>query len=247
MTKEKELYFMTDIFRSIVCIAIILFGGSFAFSQKKAEVVVLSTLHQLHSTTKNYSFEKLSKTIERIKPDVLAVELTLADLESRKEQKNKIEYQKSVFPLLEKHRYKAVALEPAEPLYSEIINLLKESNRENQAKFPQKVEAFTAYSNSLYEYLSSYWDSPAAVNSAETDAHFEVKHRFQNALFGAKEAKVWNDWNSYFLAQILNAAKENKGKRILVLVGAEHSYWLRQHLRNNQEINFLEVRELLKD
>lgn len=236
---------MKNLVRASFCILIILICVSFAFSQKKAEVFVLSTLHQFHSDSKYYSFQTLSNTIEKIKPDVLAVELTPQDLESRKEQKTKIEYQKSVFPLIEKNKYQTIALEPAEPLYSEIIDLLKESNKENQEKFPQKIEAFSVYSNSLYDYLFKHWNSVKAVNSKETDAHFEVKHQFQNRLFGEKEAKVWNDWNSYFLTQILDAAAKNKGKRILVLVGVEHSYWLRNHLRNNQTVKLLEAEKLL--
>jgi pheromone shutdown protein TraB len=228
--------------------AFILLILAFAVSangQKKTQVVVLSTLHQFHSTNTNYSFEALAKTIERIKPDVLAVELTAKDLESRREQKVKIEYANSVFPLLDKYKYKTVALEPNEPLYSELINLLKESNKENQEKFPQKVEAFSNYSNALYDYLFKYWTSIEAVNSSQTDALFEIKHNFQNSLFGEKEAKVWNDWNSYFLKQIKDSAAKNKGKRILVLVGAEHSYWLRKNLQNDPEINLFKIKDLL--
>lgn len=227
------------------CILVLLVFAFSAYAQKKTEVIVLSTLHQFHSTNTKYSFETLAKTIERINPDVLAVELTPNDLESRREQKVKTEYVRSVFPLIDKHKYKTVALEPNEPLYSELINLLKESNKENQENFPQKVEAFTTYSNAVYDYLFKYWTSIEAVNSSETDALFEVKHNFQNSLFGEKEAKVWNDWNSYFLKQIKDSAAKNKGKRILVLVGAEHSYWLRKNLQNDPEINLFKIKDLL--
>lgn len=215
------------------------------YGQNKTEVVVLSTLHQFHEENKNYSFEVLSKTIETVKPDILAVELTPKDLESRREQQVKREYARSVFPLIDKHKYKTVAIEPAEPLFSELIALMKESNKENQEKFPQKVEAFSVYSDALYEYLFKHWDSVKTVNSAETDALFEVKHNYQNSLFGAKEAKVWNDWNTHFLKQIKTVAAENKGKRILVLVGAEHSYWLKKEFGKDAEINLRKVEDYL--
>lgn len=236
---------MQNLFKILLCLIFFFFLNSLLFAQKKTEVVILSTLHQFHATNANYSFEILSKTIETIKPDVLALELTPKDLQTGREQKVKLEYAKSVFPLIEKHKYKTVTLEPDEPLFTELINLLKESNKENQEKSPQKVEAFSIYSDALYDYLFKHWNSVKAVNSSETDALFEVKHNFQNSLFGEKEAKVWNDWNTHFLKQILNSAAQNNGKRILVLVGAEHSYWLRKNLRIKPEINLLEIQDFL--
>jgi hypothetical protein len=87
---------------------------------RQTEVIVLSTLHQLHGETEGYSYEDLSNLIERLNPDVLAVELTTKDLESRRDQSVKQEYQESVFPLLEKHNYIVVPLEPSPPLLGEL-------------------------------------------------------------------------------------------------------------------------------
>lgn len=216
------------------------------FSQQKTEVFVLSTLHQFHAENKNYSFETLSRIIERYDPDIIAAELTPADLENRKEQKTKQEYQKSVFPIADKHKYKLIALEPAEPKFSELVGLIRESEKTLGEKSPEKAEAFSVYSKSLYDYLFNIWDSPFAVNSPETDALFEVKHKFQNTLFGEAQEKGWNGWNQNFLDKILEAAKNNKGKKIIVLIGAEHGYWLRKRLRENSEIKLIEPQTILK-
>src|SRR5689334_20822180 len=89
----------------LILISIIHCGFSPTFAtrsfepEKKTEVIVLSTLHQFHEQSKFYSFAALSQLIEKLRPDVLAVELTPADLASRKEQKVKQEYRRSVFPL----------------------------------------------------------------------------------------------------------------------------------------------------
>ncbi|MCB1022933.1 MAG: hypothetical protein KDB79_00985 [Acidobacteria bacterium] len=231
---------------SVFCLFIILAGTNYLVAQNKADVFVLSTLHQYHETSKYYSFEELSRIVEEIDPDILAVELTADDLKSRKDQKVKQEYQRSIFPLIEKHKYQAVPLEPAEPLFSALLKLYKESSDENQAKSPQKVEAFSVYSNSLYDHLFKQWDSPRDVNSKMTDTLFELKHDFQNALFGEKEAKVWNDWNTHFLETITKAAEQNRGKKILVVVGVEHSYWLRGHLRKEAGVNYREIETVIK-
>lgn len=218
----------------------------FLFAQPASEVVVLSTLHQFHGTNQGYSFADLSAIIERIEPDILAVELTPVALKNRTEQKTKQEYPRSVFPLIDKHGYKAVPLEPAEPEYSRLVGLLTQSNKKMREKQPERLEAFSVYSKKLYEHLHETWKSPAAVNSPETDALFDVKHRFQNALFGESEREVWDGWNSHFLKQILSTAKLNPGKRILVLVGAEHAYWLRNRLKEAQDVRLIDVQRFLR-
>jgi hypothetical protein len=209
-----------------------------------AEVIVLATLHQFHGQTEGYSFEDLSNVIEQLHPDILAVELTAADVESRREQTTKQEYQRAVFPLLDKHDYLVVPLEPPQPLYDELVGLFRKAQKNLGEDNPAAAETFGIYTDALYEILWARWTSPGAVNSRETDALFESKHRFQSALLGPDEAKAWEAWNQYFLQQVLDAANTNPGKRILVLVGVEHAYWLRARLKRS-DIVLLDTKKLL--
>lgn len=212
---------------------------------KKSEIFVLATLHQYHATSKYYSFETLSRIIEGLHPDILAVELTPADLASRKEQKTKQEYQKSIFPLIDKHKYLTVPLEPSEPEFTRLVSLIRESDKDLSEKSPGKAEAFSKYVDTLYDYLFKTWDSPMSVNSKCTDALFEVKHNYQNSIYDDRQTKGWEGWNTHFLDTILETAQKNKGKRIVVTVGAEHAYWLREKLRANRSITLLEANDLL--
>lgn len=213
---------------------------------KKAEIFVLATLHQFHDESKYYSFETLSGIIETLRPDVLAVELTPADLASRREQKTKQEYQKSIFPLIDKHKYKTVALEPAEPKFSELVSLIRDSEKDLREKSPAKSEAFSLYVKTLYDHLFNTWNSPLAVNSRQTDAFFEVKHDYQNAIYDERQKQGWEGWNTHFLEKILEAANNNPGKRIVVTIGAEHAFWLRKNLRENKTVTLLEAEKYLK-
>jgi len=81
-------------------------------SPQPSEVVVLCALHQLHEQAPFYTYADLNAAIEKLHPDVLAVELTPADLKDKVEQKNKREYQNSVYHLLRRHNWTTVALEP---------------------------------------------------------------------------------------------------------------------------------------
>lgn len=213
---------------------------------KSAEVIVLSTLHQFHEQTEGYTFDDLSRIIEQLRPDVLAVELTMADIESRRDQSTKQEYQRSVFPLLEKHSYVIVPLEPSQPLFDELVGLFRNAQKELSEQNPDAAEAFGLYVDTLYEMLRERWTSPESVNSRATDILFESKHRFQSAIFGPMEDQAWERWNQHFLHQILVAADANPGARILVLVGAEHAYWLRAHLKLS-EVILLDVDHLFSD
>jgi predicted MPP superfamily phosphohydrolase len=234
-------------FKTLILLVLILFCSStVSFAQKKkTQIFVLSALHQLHERTKFYSFETLSQIIEKQKPDVLAVELTASDLQTRKEQKTKQEYQRSVFPLLDKHKYTVVSLEPAEPKFSQIVTLVRESEKELREKSPEKGEAFSVYNRLLFDYLLKTWSSPLDVNSAQTDALLEVKHNYQNELFGDKQTQGWESWNRHFLEVILEAAQKYPGKKIVVLVGLEHSYWLRKELGNNKDVILLKAEQML--
>lgn len=217
-----------------------------ASAADRAEVIVLSTLHQLHAETEGYSFTDLSEVIEQLQPDILAVELTAEDIESRRDQSTKQEYQRAVFPLLDKHDYDVVPLEPPQPLYDELVGLFRKSQNDLGEQNPAGAESFNLYADSLFEFLGERWDSPGAVNSRATDILFESKHRFQSVLFGSEEAQAWQGWNQHFLQQILKTAEAHPGKRILVLVGAEHAYWLRAHLADS-EVVLLDTQRLLAD
>lgn len=228
----------------ILCLPWSVFSQS-SGKDKKSEIFILATLHQYHATSKYYSFETLSRIIEGLHPEILAVELTPTDLVSHKEQKTKQEYQKSIFPLIDKHKYLTVPLEPSEPDFTRLVSLIRESDKDLSEKSPGKADAFSKYVDSLYDYLFKTWDSPLSVNSNCTDALFEVKHNYQNAIYDDRQKQGWEGWNTHFLEKILETAQKNKGKRIVVTVGAEHAYWLREKLRANGSITLLEANELL--
>ena len=49
-----------------------------------------------------------------------------------------------------------------------------------------------------------------------------------------------------FPGVVLQAAKENPGKRIVVIVGSEHGYWLRGHLAQAGGVQLLDTAGLLR-
>lgn len=210
-----------------------------------AQVIVLVTLHRMHETVPGYSFDRLGQIIEQLKPDVLCVELQPEDLTARPDESTKREYPKVIYPLIDRYHYQVYALEPAEPTYSAIIKPYVAGAQIFQKEQPAMASAFDQYSKGLYAGLTAYWTSPARVNDATTDAQFTAKHALQQAMMGAAERTGWQRWNGEFLATITRAARENPGKRIVVTVGAEHGYWLRDHLADVSGVKLLDTASML--
>lgn len=225
----------------------------FAFSAfgvqagEKAEVAVLSVMHKLHAEMPYYDFDDIERIIETLKPDVLCVELQPDDLKSRPDEKNKQEYPRVVYPLIDEHGYRVYAMEPAEPKFSELLQPYLEANRRFMEEQPDKSATLDRFIESTYGALNAYWQSPADVNGEITDHVFRAKHDTQGALVGEGERQGWENWNSHFLGVIETAVRENPEKRVLVIVGAEHAYWLRERLAANTSIKQLDTAALLRN
>lgn len=212
----------------------------------RSEVVVLSTLHALHEEVPGYDYDALGRALRSLRPDVLAVELTPTALASRAPQRIKREYPQVVYPLLDALDLRAVALEPAEPLYSELVALNVEASRKLAESEPHKAEAFAVFVDEAMAMLRVHWRTPAAANDATTDRMFSLKHRFQDALYPPTQAEAWRRWNEHFLARIVDTARDCRGCRVVALVGAEHGYWLRESLAGRDDLRLADTAELLR-
>lgn len=203
-----------------------------AFAQEPgpAKVVVLSTLHQIHHRVSGYSYQRLIRILEQLKPDIIAAELTDDDIASLRDQSVKTEYQLAVFPYIRRTGVPLVAIEPTEPRYSELVGLMRNATKSAKTVRPERYKTLTGFTNTLYDHLYARWTDACSVQSETTDALFEVKHRFQNDVLGKDEKQGWEGWNQEMASRIASAARRNPGKRIVVLVGAEHGYWIRQSL-----------------
>ena len=211
-----------------------------------AEVVVLATLHGFHESVPAYGFDRLRQIIEQIHPDMLCLEVQAQDLQEHAPEKVKVEYPRVIYPLIEQHHYRTCTLEPAEPEFSAMVKPYVASVRDFQSAHPQQAKAFDAYAESGLQALRTYWVTPERVNDATTDAVFAAKHELQEAMIGAGERKGWEGWNRHFQKVILDVARKNPGQRILVLVGVEHTYWLRRHLQNQPGIRLENTQALLR-
>ena len=230
-------------------ILLLIFGTTLSLSAGAAgktptRVAVIGTMHQLHETMPGYGYADLRKMIQGYAPDVLCVELQPQDLTERPEEKNKREYPNVVYPLIDAGHYRIYAMEPDEPMFSRIVKSLRGANARFRKQSPDKAERLDAYIAATYKMLESYWKSPAMVNDRFTDSVFQTKHAVQSEFIGPDEARGWNAWNTHMLSVIDKAVQENPGRKVAVIVGAEHGYWLRSHLGRNTNVRLVETASL---
>lgn len=234
--------------RYAACATLLAFGwigAARAEAAKPAEVVVLATLHQLHEDIPGYSLKRLGEVIEQLHPDVLCLEVRADKLAARADEKTKIEYPRAIYPLLARHHVATVALEPSEPEYDAILQPYLRANATFQSSGSAAVAALAGYSDATYAALKTHWRDPATVNDATTDQMLRAKHAFQQAAIGAGEREGWERWNRHFLDVITRTAAAHPGQRIVVTVGAEHGYWLREHLAGQPGLRLLDTATLL--
>lgn len=210
-------------------------------------MVVLATLHTLHAQVPAYSTDVLRESILRLAPDVLCIEVRPERYAQRAQEANKVEYPEVVYPLIDARGYRVYPMEPPSPRFEAILGPYLAANRAFAEAQPEAAAAFSRHAESLYAPLRAYWTQPSRVNDAVTDGQMRAKHALQEALVGEGERVGWAAWNQHFLQVIQRAAEENPGKRIVVLVGAEHGYWLRERLAGLQAVRLLETSALLAE
>jgi hypothetical protein len=196
----------------------------------KGIVHVVPTLHQHHAAAPGYGFDALTQLLERLRPEVLVVELTESAVRTRRAQRVKREYQLSVFPYAQRHAVPLVAMEPGEPVFDEFATRSLEAEQQFRERSPARYAEYErGVMDFLHELLQSC-DTPAAFNAEQVDRRFEEKHALENELFGAEYRDSWNRWNEHFAQTIAATARSHPASRVVALVGLEHSYWLRRRL-----------------
>ncbi len=199
------------------------------------EIYLIPTLHQLHEEVTNYSFDDLQQLLKEIQPDVLLVELTNKDIETDREQQNKVEYTRVVLPFARENDVPMVALEPDEPLYSVIIGKMRKNHQRAALEDSLDLDIFGQYLDLFYaQFSNNLIQSGADLASDKFDVLCKIKHEFQSVIYGEIETEVWDMWNTNFLETILKSNAAHKESKIVVLVGAEHHYWLKEKLLENE-------------
>ncbi|MGH7712366.1 MAG: hypothetical protein ACREOG_13840, partial [Gemmatimonadaceae bacterium] len=104
-------------------------------------IFIVGALHSLHGTEPGFDFAALRRVIDAIKPDVMVLEVRPDELQERKDTPGRPEYPQVVWPMLKERTIQAIAMEPGEPLFSELVGAA--SSASNQ--FRQRDSSAAAF------------------------------------------------------------------------------------------------------
>jgi hypothetical protein len=213
--------------------------------RKKSDVYVVATLYKRHERSVVYSLDTLRKIIERIKPDVLVLDVSPTELSEQKVFPGKIEYPQVIFPYLNKQNITAYAGEPAEPVFSKIVDeTLADINTFRTAN-PAAATQLDEYEQRMWALLDTYWKTPADVNNAVTGSVLTAKRILEGQMIGKRFAEGDISWNQHIAAITRKAVLENAGKKVLVLIGIENCSTVRTLLKNDSNINLVNISDWL--
>lgn len=214
-------------------------------SGRRPQVLVLSTLHQYHAQVSCYGFPTLHRIITALAPDLLLLEVSEEDLRSRPDERIKREYPEVVYPLLDALGVQALPLEPSGEIRHALIKRARAA--ESQFRESERSQAHDAFVQDWLTGLMACWRTPADVNSASTDASVLAKHDIEKSIYPPDSAQSWQEWNQHFIDQITLAVNQRRPRRALVLVGLEHSHWLRRRLARHTGLELLDAQATLDD
>lgn len=215
-------------------------------SPARSDVFVLATLYHRHDSTPAYDHATLRRLIERIRPEVVVLDVSPRELRDRTVHPSKQEYPAVIFPLLREHGYRAYAGEPDEPEFSTIVQRLGGALRTFRTAHAAVAAADRGYEDATFRALAQLWRTPADVNGAVTDRLLAARRAYQDQVAGPAVAEAWRRWNEHAVAVVRRARRENPGKRILVLIGVENCAQLRPALGALPELRLVDMEQWLR-
>jgi hypothetical protein len=214
---------------------------------KSGELFVLATLYTRHKNVAIYDLLALRKIILAIAPEVLVLDVTPSELKEWKVWPGKVEYTEVVFPLVREGQYRLYPAEPAEPMFSEIVNATSEALGKFKAANPDAAVALKQFEIGAYEALKVSWQTPADVNSQITDRVLLGKTTLELRLMGSVREDGHRRWNEHTVEVTRRAVQENPGKRVLVLAGIENCYSIREALGRDPKLQLINMEQWLRN
>lgn len=212
----------------------------------KTKVIVLGVLHRFHNVVPSFSLAHLELALEKIKPNLICTELMQSEIDFNKQQAFKIEYN-VILPYAKKNNILVVGLDPEEPIFSEMADPYIKNQKEFPKRSPIESKIQDIFHEQLFDFLiKEHWTSISQTQSEITNTIFKLKHRFQEKIMGEAEKEGWSKFNSYYAEKIVNLALKESGRIILVTIGLEHVYWLKDELSKNSHLEVVDTEQILK-
>lgn len=227
--------------RFLTLLMAMLIGGSALPAFAASEVFLLGTLYKRHEQVPVYDVDTLTRIVQKVAPEVLVLDVTPDELKKQTVFPGKVEYTKGIFPLLNKQKFIVYPAEPAEPLFSEIVEAVKASLTQFDKEKPALSASFKRTEKNVYAVLGSHWTSAARVQDNVTGEMIDAVARLQGELVGPVIQSADERWDRHTADVVIKAAREHPGKRILVLTGIRNRPLVQRHLQAAPELRLVDM------
>jgi hypothetical protein len=216
-------------------------------AQQPSDVFVVGTLYRRHAETSAFGLDALRCTIEAIDPEVVVLDVTPKELAEQSVHASKIEYPGVIFPLVKARGLVAYPAEPAEPMFSEIVQGIIRANEALAAKRPAAVDTMQAFARATYSALRQSWSTAADVQSAATAAVLAGKRALEGSLVGPVQVEGSRRWDEHTASVVRRAVGEHPGRRVLVLTGIENRPVVAGELEGAPGVRLVDVERWLRE
>ncbi len=214
-----------------------------------SQVLVVGTIHQRHSINENYCYEHILYILETFDPDVICVEIRPEEFREKLYLKEMVlatiyglERGKDVYPIdwwtegnsqEERKKY----METAE--YSEKNKQLEDLTDKNDIirSFKRKFGEWNDFSR-IQDY--SFFNGKE-YNDFKNEAYAISVHVYGDHCMNG----FWQTRNLNMFIRIKKVIEENKGKRVIVLTGADHKYFFDKELEKLTEVDVVDFSSIL--
>lgn len=192
---------------------------------------ILGTVHSDEIRKEyNCSLEKMGELIEEFEPDIICGEVRPEDWEKYCSNikyggyLGPNEYRRLVIPLCEK---KGIKFIPVDWFEDDLVNLdyLEGKSNLEVEKIERQLESI------VNVYMEAAKKSTIPFNSLDFNKIVEKKQDFQNNINPEIHNIYWTCRNRIMIHRIKKVLESNKGKRVLCVVGAEHTYFYCKELK----------------
>lgn len=211
--------------------------------EQKTQVYICSSIHKAHTLNLNYTYENLFQYMDSINPDVIGVEIRNEDIDSSTTYLSG-NYPFEMYEVIKKFRTKKIV--GIDWLGSDIENKSIPKNYWKEISSVKKVQAKLNQDSLISNQLSILKPiiemknklilnaSIVVLNDGKYDAINEIYYQQMELIL--KETvyveiiDFYRKRDEKIVENIINSVKNNKGKKLFFLVGADHRVFALQKL-----------------
>jgi hypothetical protein len=195
--------------------------------KKATEVLVVATQHFITDMPEGYTPGHLRALLESISPDIVAIEApnnvpnpwAFMSFELRNVTK----------PWADKRKIQAIPVGYHQAQYNIQLGAMFQAfqaagKMEDYRSIEQNFQSLSAARQLTCEF----------VNSRQQDKLWREYHAALHKLYG--QDTPWEDWNKKIVSNVIHFCRKSKGKRIAVVFGTAHCYYIKDSLEKEDGI-----------